>query len=92
MRSTRGGYLLSANLEQIMGFLTTEQLAAHLAVSARQIQRLAAAGMPSVPVGARGRRYDRDYAAAVMATGSLASRHRCTRCATARRVACIAPV
>ncbi len=41
-----------------MALLTTEQLAAHLAVSARQIQRLAAAGMPSVPVGARGRRYD----------------------------------
>lgn len=33
--------------------LTTEQLAAHLGVSARQVQRLADAGMPRVPVGAR---------------------------------------
>ena len=58
MRSTRGGYLPSANLEQTMGFLTTEQLAVHLGVSSRQIQRLAAFGMPSVPVGTRARRYD----------------------------------
>lgn len=58
MRSMRGGYLPSANLEQTMGFLTTEQLAVHLGVSTRQIQRLAAFGMPSVPVGTRARRYD----------------------------------
>ena len=43
-----------------MTLLTTEQLAAHLGISARQVQRLAAAGMPSVPVGVRGRRYDPD--------------------------------
>ncbi len=41
-----------------MTLLTTEQLAAHLGISARQVQRLAAAGLPSIPVGARGRRYD----------------------------------
>ena len=43
-----------------MTLLTTEQLAAHLGISARQVQRLAAAGLPSIPVGARGRRYDPD--------------------------------
>ena len=58
MRSTRGGTPLSANLEQPMAFLTTEQLAVQLSVSSRQIQRLTAFGMPSVPVGARARRYD----------------------------------
>lgn len=58
MRSTRGGYLPSANLEQTMGFLTTEQLAVHLGVSTRQIQRLTTLGLPSIPVGARSRRYD----------------------------------
>lgn len=41
-----------------MGFLTTEQLAVHLGVSARQIQRLVSFGLPSVLVGARARRYD----------------------------------
>lgn len=41
-----------------MTLLTIEQLAVHLSVSARQVQRLTAAGMPSVPVGARGRRYE----------------------------------
>ena len=41
-----------------MTIVTTEQLAAHLGISARQVQRLAAAGLPSIPVGARGRRYD----------------------------------
>ncbi|MDE2325348.1 MAG: helix-turn-helix domain-containing protein [Betaproteobacteria bacterium] len=43
-----------------MTMLTTEQLAAHLGISARQVQRLAAAGLPSIPVGARARRYDPD--------------------------------
>ena len=43
-----------------MSRLTTEQLAAHLGISARQVQRLVAAGLPSIPVGARGRRYDPD--------------------------------
>lgn len=43
-----------------MSMLTTEQLAAHFGISARQVQRLAAAGLPSIPVGARGRRYDPD--------------------------------
>ncbi len=43
-----------------MTIVTTEQLAAHLGISARQVQRLAAAGLPSIPVGARGRRYDPD--------------------------------
>lgn len=38
--------------------LTTEQLAVHLGVSARQVQRLAATGLPSIPVGVRARRYD----------------------------------
>lgn len=38
--------------------LTTESLAAALGVSARQVQRLRAAGMPCVPVGARAVRYD----------------------------------
>ena len=60
MRSTRGGYLPSANLEQTMAFLTTEQLAVQLGVSSRQIQRLTTLGLPSIPVGARSRRYDPD--------------------------------
>lgn len=38
--------------------LTTEQLAAHLGVSARQVQRLRGLGLPCVPVGARAVRYD----------------------------------
>lgn len=38
--------------------LTTEQLASHLGISSRQVQRLASLGLPSIPVGARGRRYD----------------------------------
>lgn len=38
--------------------LTPEGLAAHLQISARQVQRLRAAGMPCVPVGARAVRYD----------------------------------
>lgn len=38
--------------------LTPAELAAHLRISERQVQRLAAAGMPRVPVGARGVRYD----------------------------------
>lgn len=38
--------------------LTTEQLAVRLGVSSRQIQRLATLGLPSIPVGARARRYD----------------------------------
>jgi len=38
--------------------LTPEALAAHLCISTRQVQRLRAAGMPCVPVGARAVRYD----------------------------------
>jgi hypothetical protein len=38
--------------------ITTEQLAADLGVSARQVQRLRGAGMPCLPVGARSVRYD----------------------------------
>lgn len=38
--------------------LTTEQLAADLGISARQVQRLRGAGLPCVPVGARSIRYD----------------------------------
>jgi hypothetical protein len=38
--------------------LTPAELAAQLRISERQVQRLAAAGMPRVPVGARGVRYD----------------------------------
>lgn len=38
--------------------LTPAELAAHLRISERQVQRLAAAGMPRVPVGARTVRYD----------------------------------
>jgi phage terminase Nu1 subunit (DNA packaging protein) len=38
--------------------LTAAQLAAALSISERQVQRLAAAGMPVQPIGARGRRYD----------------------------------
>ena len=41
-----------------MTILTTEQLAAEFGISARQVQRLAKQGMPSIPVGARARRYD----------------------------------
>lgn len=44
--------------------MTIEQLAVHLSVSARQVQRLTAAGMPSIPVGARSRRYDPQVCAA----------------------------
>ena len=44
--------------------MTIEQLAVHLGVSARQVQRLTAAGMPSIPVGARSRRYDPQVCAA----------------------------
>jgi hypothetical protein len=38
--------------------LTAAELATHLAVSVRHVERCAAAGMPSIPVGARARRYD----------------------------------
>lgn len=38
--------------------LTAAQLAAALGVSERQVNRLVNAGLPSTPVGARGRRYD----------------------------------
>jgi hypothetical protein len=38
--------------------LTTEQLAADMGISARQVQRLRGAGMPCIPVGARAVRYD----------------------------------
>ena len=38
--------------------LTPEQLAGHLGISLRQVQRLRAAGMPAIPVGARAVRYD----------------------------------
>lgn len=38
--------------------LTTEQLAAELKISGRQIQRLREAGMPCLPVGVRAVRYD----------------------------------
>lgn len=38
--------------------LTAAELAAHLRVSVRQVQRLVADGMPSIPTGLRGRVYD----------------------------------
>lgn len=38
--------------------LTAAQLAVHLGVSERHVQRCAAAGMPSITVGARAKRYD----------------------------------
>lgn len=38
--------------------LSTEQLAAALGISARQVQRLRVAGLPCLPVGARSVRYD----------------------------------
>ena len=38
--------------------LTAAQLAAALGISERQVNRLVNAGLPSTPVGARGRRYD----------------------------------
>jgi phage terminase Nu1 subunit (DNA packaging protein) len=41
-----------------MTLMTPAQLAVMLSVSVRQVDRCAAAGMPSVPVGARAKRYD----------------------------------
>lgn len=38
--------------------LTLAELAAHLRVSTRHLERCIKAGMPSIPVGARTRRYD----------------------------------
>lgn len=38
--------------------LTPAKLAAALDISERQVHRLTSAGMPCVPVGARGKRYD----------------------------------
>lgn len=38
--------------------LTAAQLATHMNVSVRHIERCAAAGMPSISVGARAKRYD----------------------------------
>lgn len=38
--------------------LTAAQLAAALGISERQVNRLVNAGLPSTPVGARGKRYD----------------------------------
>lgn len=38
--------------------LTEAELAAALRISARQVQRLTSAGMPVVPIGTRGKRYD----------------------------------
>lgn len=40
--------------------LTAAQLASALGVSERQVHRLSASGLPSTPVGLRGRRYDFD--------------------------------
>jgi len=41
-----------------MPCITAAELAAALSISERQVHRLAAAGLPSIPIGARGRRYD----------------------------------
>ena len=41
-----------------MSLLTLAELAAHLHVSTRHLERCAARGMPSIPVGARAKRYD----------------------------------
>jgi hypothetical protein len=38
--------------------LTAAQLATHMNVSVRHVERCAAAGMPSISVGARAKRYD----------------------------------
>lgn len=38
--------------------LTIAELAAQLQVSVRHLERASAAGMPSIPVGVRARRYD----------------------------------
>lgn len=38
--------------------LTIAQLAVHLNVSVRHLERCAAAGMPAIPVGAKAKRYD----------------------------------
>ena len=38
--------------------LTAAEFATHLSVSVRHVERCAAAGMPSISVGARARRYD----------------------------------
>lgn len=38
--------------------LTAAQLATHMSVSVRHVERCAAAGMPSISVGARAKRYD----------------------------------
>lgn len=38
--------------------LTAAQLATHLSVSVRHVERCAAAGMPSISVGVRAKRYD----------------------------------
>lgn len=38
--------------------LKIEQLATELGVSTRQVQRLQSDGLPFVPVGKRGKRYD----------------------------------
>lgn len=40
--------------------LTEAELAAALKISARQVQRLTSAGMPVIPIGTRGKRYDLD--------------------------------
>lgn len=49
----RGGYLPSANLEQAMGFLTTEQLAVHLGLSGCELRCISAAARPSRAMRAR---------------------------------------
>jgi hypothetical protein len=41
-----------------VSLLTLAELAAHLHVSTRHLERCAARGMPSIPVGARAKRYD----------------------------------
>jgi hypothetical protein len=50
--------------------LTTAQLAAHLSVSVRHVERCAAAGMPSILVGARAKRYRADECLAWLAQNS----------------------
>lgn len=50
--------------------LTAAQLATHMNVSVRHVERCAAAGMPSISVGARAKRYDADACLAWLAQHS----------------------
>lgn len=63
--------------------LRPAELAAHLSISTRQVQRLTASGMPAVPIGPRTVRYD----AAACVAWLRANGETISRCLSSQRPA-----